>query len=100
MQTKWEESNHEFLLALLFAQVLAKQLSAFCIAEHYIFLYVLPFVKLFLWVNFRFYLHNYNGIALRIEKPSKLIVFELSPTLSNEALQLPLLEDVPDYKAY
>ena len=77
----------------IISQIASKELDAFRIAEE-------DFAWFLLLARFTFFLGRfgfvgYDSIALRVEHVCELILFGLTLPLSDEALQLSSLEDVP-----
>ena len=84
--TQRQKSHYFLLLALFLTQVIAKKLGALFIAENDVVGGALPFIRLQFFARLRFDLHNHYGIALGIEKPSELLLFDDCLTFPNETL--------------
>ena len=95
-----KESFDALLLALFHPQIGSEKLRTFFVAENDTVRDALPLVELLFLVRLGLYLDDNYGIALRIEEPSQLLLLEYSLTLSNEAIQLSPLENVPYHKAH
>ena len=77
----------------IISQIAPEELDAFRIAEEDFAWFLL--LARFTFVLGRFGFVGYDSIALRVEHFCELILFGLTLPLSDEALQLSSLEDVP-----